>query len=108
KSCRCCRRNLDLGDNQWSGRVRSYGPDWGDCGWYWRDGRFWLKHEHFEANYGPHKAAEAHRTELISRMELKVVGEGEGWDGTRWDQSSRETRTRRRDCLSQGQHGSKR
>src|SRR5262245_43185002 len=23
----------------------------------------------------------------------------------RWDQSSRETRTRRRDCLSQGQHG---
>ena len=32
------------------GALRSYDPDWGDCGCYRRDGRFWLKHEHFEAN----------------------------------------------------------
>jgi hypothetical protein len=31
-------------------QVRSYGHDWGDCGTYRRDGRFWFKHEHFEAN----------------------------------------------------------
>ena len=47
---------LDLGNNHRSGRVRSYGPDWGDCGCDRRDGRFWLKHEHFEANYDRHES----------------------------------------------------
>ena len=28
----------------------------GDCGCYRRDGRFWLKHEHFEANSDQHES----------------------------------------------------
>src|SRR5262249_35000564 len=56
KSRHCCRRNLDLGNNHRSGRVRSYDPDWVTCGGYWRDGRFWVKREHFEANYDRHES----------------------------------------------------
>src|SRR5947209_16967937 len=70
------RRNLDLGNNHRSGRVRSYGPDWVACGGYRRDGRFWVKREHFEANYDRHEScrgtqrSEEHTSELQSRQYL--------------------------------------
>ncbi len=41
---------LIFGNNHRSGQLRSYGHDWGDCGCYRRDGRFWVKHEYFDAN----------------------------------------------------------
>jgi hypothetical protein len=45
-----------ISNNYRSGRVRSYGPDWGDCGCYWWDSRFWVKHEYLEANYDRHES----------------------------------------------------
>src|SRR5215831_12344393 len=56
KSRHGCRWNLDLGNSHRSGRVRSYGHDWGACGCYRRDGRLWVKHEYFEANYDRHES----------------------------------------------------
>jgi hypothetical protein len=29
---------------------------WGDCSYHRRDSRFWIKHEHFEANYERHES----------------------------------------------------
>src|SRR5439155_4425677 len=47
---------LILANNHRSGRVRSYGLHWVACGGYRRDGRFWVKREHFEANYDRHES----------------------------------------------------
>jgi hypothetical protein len=78
---------------------------WGDCGCDRRDGRFWLKHEHFEANYDRHE----------SRQDTQDRVDQQKWI-LRWWEMGRSrterggikrvgTRTRRRDCLSHGQHG---
>jgi hypothetical protein len=39
-----------LSHNHRSDRVQSNYHDRGDCGCYRRDGRFWVKHEHLEAD----------------------------------------------------------
>src|SRR5262249_25036487 len=63
-----CRRNLDLGNSHRSGRVRSYGPDWGDCGVIGGTVVFGPNTSTLKQTMTDIKAAEAHRTELISRM----------------------------------------
>src|SRR5262249_54282993 len=63
----------------------------------WMVAIFWIDRK-------PVRGAEARRTELISRMDLKVVGDG----GPRTERGGINrvgTRTRRRDYLWHGQHG---
>jgi hypothetical protein len=42
-----------------------------------RHSRFWVKHKYFEAICDRHESRRGHRAKLISRMDLRVVGEGE-------------------------------
>ena len=63
----------------------------------WMVAIFWIDRK-------PVRGVEAHKTELISRMDLKAVGDG-GSRAERGGINRVATRTRRRDCLWHGQHG---
>jgi hypothetical protein len=74
KGDHCRRSNVDPGDGARSDQSRSYGYDRRDYSRYRGHSRFRVQHEQTEAAM---KSAEAQRAELISRIDLQVIGGGE-------------------------------